>query len=149
MVNLGKTLKNVFSKSFALRVFFLSAITIGIITISANAQSMRRNLTAPSPTQKARALKPIPEKDIDVYLGRIVRIEKNIVFVNISTSAKPPSNRTAIFFSCDASFAPASILEPLGIRHRNCVAFKVIEGTAALGDAVSVKYLAPKKEASE
>ena len=116
-----------------------------LCTICVEGVSMRRDIDAPSPTHRARRLNPPPERDIDVYLGKVVRKDGNVIIVNITTNFRSP-DRKAIFFGCDTSMTPTSILKPTGITHRNCAAFEIAEGDAIVGDSVMAKYLAPKKE---
>ena len=80
-----------------------------------------------------------------MYLGKIVRKDGNVAIVNIVTNFRSP-DRKAVFFGCDISMTPTSILKPLGITHRTCAAFEVSEGSATVGDLVMVKYFAPEKE---
>lgn len=127
-----------------LRALLVSIFAAAIFATTASALSMRRSLNAPSPTHRARILNPPPERDIDAYLGKIVRKDGDIVIVNITTNFRSP-DRKAVFFGCDANLTPTSILQPLGITHKNCAAFRVVEGTAIVGDGAMVKYFAPEK----
>lgn len=125
----------------AAAVFALAAA----LSPAADAVSMRRGIDASSPTRRARRLNPPPERDIDVYLGKIVRRDGNVAIVNIATNFRSP-DRKAVFYGCDLSMTPTSILKPLGITHRTCAAFEISEGSAAVGDSVMAKYFAPEKE---
>lgn len=116
-----------------------------LFTQTANAQSMRRGLNAPSPTKRARIINPPPERDIDVYLGKVIRRDGNIIIVNITTNFRSP-DRKVVFFGCDATLKPTSILKPTGITHLSCAAFEIAEGDALVGDSVMAKYFAPEKE---
>ena len=40
-------------------------------------------VNAPSPTKRARIINPPPERDIDVYLGKVIRRDGNIIIVNM------------------------------------------------------------------
>ena len=130
--------------AFAARAALVFALAAAL-SPAADAVSMRRGLDAPSPTRRARRLNPPPERDIDVYLGKIVRKDGNVAIVNIVTNFRSP-DRKAVFFGCDVSMTPTSILRPLGITHRTCAAFEISEGSAAVGDSVMVKYCAPEKD---
>ena len=107
---------------------FVFACAAMLFAQTANAQSMRRGLNAPSPTKRARIINPPPERDIDVYLGKIIRRDGNIIIVNITTNFR------------------TSILKPTGITHLSCAAFEIAEGDALVGDFVMAKYFAPEKE---
>ena len=120
------------------RILLLFGAFAMVCPIGVEGVSMRRDIDAPSPTRRARRLNPPPERDIDVYLGKVVRKD-------ITTNFRSP-DRKAIFFGCDTSMTPTSILKPTGITHRNCAAFEIAEGDAIVGDSVMAKYLAPKKE---
>lgn len=127
------------------RILLLFCAFAMVCPIGVEGVSMRRDIDAPSPTHRARRLNPPPERDIDVYLGKVVRKDGNVIIVNITTNFRSP-DRKAIFFGCDTSMTPTSILKPTGIIHRNCAAFEIAEGDAIVGDSVMAKYLAPKKE---
>ncbi len=85
-------------------------------------------------------------RDIDFYLGRIVRRDADAVIVHITGS--PPRNlrgRAAIFYALDEKMRAIAVLEDGGNAFRNCATFKIARGDAKRGDIVMVKYLAPKK----
>ena len=135
---------NFCAPAFAARAALAFALAAAL-SPAADAVSMRRGIDAPSPTRRARRLNPPPERDLDVNLGKIVRKDGNVAIVNIVTNFRSP-DRKAVFFGCDVSMTPTSILRPLGITHRTCAAFEISEGSAALGDSVMVKYFAPEKD---
>lgn len=133
------------SKLALRRILLLFGAFAMLCPIGVEGVSMRRDIDAPSPTHRARRLNPPLERDIDVYLGKVVRKDGNIIIVNITTNFRSP-DRKAIFFGCDTSMTPTSILKPTGITHRSCAAFEIAEGDAIVGDSVMAKYLAPKKD---
>jgi len=129
-----------------LRASLFSGIGL-FIAASAFAQSERRpsmGRIAPSPSLK-HYLANLPEVDVDLYVGKIVRKDGDYVIVNVMSPSSVP-NRQPVYYACDVKMRPTSILEYAGISHRSCATFKTASGTAITGDTVMVKYAAPKKE---
>ncbi len=138
-------------KASLARAIILCAL-IFFETSAAPAQSMRRSLTSPrlvSPNSDAPSVEAykesLPEKDVDLFVGKIIRkdADKVIVYV-MSTPARIP-DRTPLYYACDAKMRPTAVLENLNIIHKACAAFQVSQGSVMLGDVVMVKYIAPKK----
>ncbi len=96
---------------------------------------------APSPAL-VRYSELRPERDIDMFLGKIIMKNDDTVYVYISSPVKLPA-RTPLYYACDPKMRPTSILSPTGMRHKACAVFKIKEGEAIVGDSVMVKYLAP------
>ncbi len=114
---------------------------------SALSQSVRRGLTgrvAPSPAMR-QYLEHLPQKEMDFYVGRIVRKDGDTVIVNIM-SPSTVRDRAPMYYACDVKMRPTAILKYAKISHRSCAAFTVESGTALVGDVVMVKYLAPEKD---
>lgn len=136
---------------FARAIFILCALAFCGLE-NGHAQSMRRSLTSPrlvSPNSDSPAVEAykasLPEKDIDLFIGKIIRKDgDNVIVYVMSTPSKIP-NRVTLYYACDQKMRPTAILENLNIIHKACAAFKVVQGSAMLGDVVMVKYIAPKK----
>lgn len=110
-------------------------------------QSARRKLTgrvAPSPSMRQYLANP-PHKDIDLYVGRIVRKDGEFVIVSV-TSPNAVRGRTPMYYACDAKMNPTAILQNMKVSHRSCSTFKTLSGTALVGDVVMVKYLSPESQ---
>lgn len=111
------------------------------------AQSARRGLvgrTAESPSIR-RLAEAAPQKDIDLYVGRIVEKHGEHVIVNV-LSRNSVKGRAPVYYACDIEMRPTAILQSDGIVHRACASFKTVSGTALVGDVVMVKYPAPEEE---
>lgn len=131
----------------ALKACALILCASALFTSSLSAQSVRRKLTdrvAPSPAMRA-LIESMPERDIDLYLGRIVRIDDEYAIVHVASSATV-KNRAAVYYACDVTMTPTAILENMRVSHRACSTFRVVNGEARVGDTVMVKYLAPEKD---
>ena len=129
-----------------LRAAFFCLLSLALVP-AADAQSTRRGLgkrVAPSPALR-QYLANLPERDIDLYVGRIVRKDGDIAIVNIM-SPSTVRDRTPLYYACDSKMTPTAVLESAGASHRSCAAFKIVSGDALVGDVVMVKYFAPKKE---
>ena len=121
----------------------------GIVAFVADlsAQSARRGLgrrVAPSPAMR-QYLDSLPQKDIDLYVGKIVRKDGEFVIVSIM-SPNTVKDRIPMYYACDSKMTPTAILENINVAHRSCATFKTKSGTALVGDTVMVKYFAPEKK---
>ncbi len=131
------------------RAISLAAVFCVVIAIlspsTADAQSTRRGLKRSQTLAMKQFLANQPLKDIDLYLGRVVRKDGDYVIVNI-TSPNVIKDRIPMYYACDQKMTPTAILESLQFKHRACALFKTQSGDALVGDVVMVKYLAPVKE---
>ena len=100
--------------------------------------------TAESPSIR-RLAEAAPQKDIDLYVGRIVEKHGEHVIVNV-LSRNSVKGRAPVYYACDIEMRPTAILQSDGIVHRACASFKTVSGTALVGDVVMVKYPAPEEE---
>ena len=75
------------------RILLLFGAFAMVCPIGVEGVSKRRDIDAPSPTHRARRLNPPPERDIDVYLGKVVRKDGNVIIVNITTNLGAPTAR--------------------------------------------------------
>jgi hypothetical protein len=87
----------------------------------------------------------LPEKDIDLFIGKIIRKDSDNVIVYVMSTPNKIPDRVTLYYACDPKMRPTAILENLNIIHKACAAFKVVQGSAMLGDVVMVKYIAPQK----
>ena len=135
------------SKHTATHVWnFLRALFFCLLCCAATepalAQSIRRGLTgrvAPSPAMR-QYLENLPQKDMDFYVGRIVRKDGDTVIVNIM-SPSTVRDRAPMYYACDVKMRPTAILKYAKISHRSCAAFtvensKTSPGTSDPGVAV-------------
>ena len=130
----------------------LFCVLISVIFISeSSARSIKRGIashTAPrteSPIIQ-KYLEQLPQqKDIDLYVGKIVRQDGDYVIVSIM-SPNVIKDRIPMYYACDSKMTPTAILENINISHRSCATFKTKSGTALVGDIVMVKYFAPEKK---
>ncbi len=142
--------------SNSLRLFFnlpraisLAAIFCVLIALAPKvlAQSTRRGLKRSQTLAMKLYIASQPQKDIDLYLGRIVRKDGDYVIVTI-TSPNVIKDRVPMYYACDKKMMPTAILESPEFKHRSCAVFKTQSGKPLVGDTVMVKYLAPKEEDS-
>ena len=125
-------------------ILFCVVVSI-FFTTQSSAQSTRRGLgqrVAPSPAMR-QYLKNLPQKDIDLYVGKIVRKDGDYVIVSVM-SPNVVKDRIPMYYACDSKMTPTAILENINIAHRSCATFKTKSGTTLVGDTVMVKYFAPE-----
>ena len=131
------------SRTVLCAAFFSLAAGVGDVA----AQSARRGLvgrTAESPSIR-RLAEAAPQKDIDLYVGRVVEKHGEHVIMNV-LQRNSVKDRTPVYYACDIEMRPTAILQSDGIVHRACASFKTVSGTALVGDVVMVKYPAPEEE---
>lgn len=83
-------------------------------------------------------------RDIDIYFGRVARIDGKEIIVRLAPSPVPPQDRIPLFYVADKKLRPVALLKDLNISHKTSAAFLVEEGSALVGDIVMVKYIKPK-----
>ena len=139
-------------KIFNARTIFLVCAFVFCGLGIAYPQSMRRSLTSSrmvSPNSDAPSVEAykasLPEKDIDLFIGKIIRKDSDNVIVYVRSTPNKIPDRVTLYYACDQKMRPTAILENLNIIHKACAAFKVVQGSAMLGDVVMVKYIAPQK----
>ncbi len=143
MNNFFKLISNT-PRALSLAAVFCVAIAI-FFPSTADAQSTRRGLKRSQTLAMKQFLASQPLKDIDLYLGRVVRKDGDFVIVNI-TSPNVIKDRIPMYYACDQKMIPTAILESLQFKHRSCALFKTQSGEVLVGDVVMVKYLAPVEE---
>ena len=130
--------------------FWAILFCVGFITLFASdlyAQSTRRGLgrrVSQSPVMR-QYLENLPQQDIDLYVGKIIRKDGDFVIVSIM-SPSVVKGRIPMYYACDSQMTPTAILENINVSHRSCATFKTKSGTALVGDIVMVKYFAPEKK---
>ncbi len=77
--------------------------------------------------------------DFDVRFGKVVKIQDNIAFVQISSKLLERSS-VPIFFACDIRMRPVARLETMNVGYRDCFLFKILEGTPQQHDTVVARY---------
>ena len=68
----------------------------------------------------------LPEKDIDLFIGKIIRKDSDNVIVYVMSTPNKIPDRVTLYYACDQKMRPTAILENLNIIHK-------------------VKYIAPQK----
>lgn len=129
---------------------FFCSLALLLACADAHAQSSRWKLTgrvAQSPSMR-QYLSNLPQKDIDLYVGKIVRKDGEFVIVNVM-SPSTVKDRVPMYYACNAQMQPTAILQNMKISHRACATFKTVSGTAIVGDTVMVKYFAPNRESAK
>ncbi len=132
--------------NYLMRACFFCVIC-SLLSTQIYAQSARRKLSgrvAMSPTIRQHIQNYELQRDIDLYVGKIVRIDGNYAIVNVSSPNKI-ANRQPMYYACDIKMVPTAILENANVSHRTCVTFKIINGTALVGDTVMVRYFSNLK----
>ncbi len=128
-------------------IFFCLAFACGL-----NAQSVRRGSAV---KKGALSSSPALESFINesasvnkyVYLGRVVEIFNGKAIVNmIGRLPKAPENWTVTFYTTGIKQEPAAIVAPVGVSHKVCMSFNVLEGTCLAGDLLFACLMPPEKE---
>lgn len=139
-------IKNIVKEKFAVGIilaiiFFASAqFSEAQSTRASKAPRLER---VPEWVQKERAEAEL--RDVDVFIGRVVRKDGNKIIVHITgNTVRGMENRIPLFYAVDTRMRPIAILEDKGVSHKSCATFTIAEGDAKKGDTVRVKYIVKK-----
>ena len=111
------------------------------IALFSTSVSAQEETKTPKPELKLKDINA--QSDIDVYIGKIVRIDGEYAIVAVSSPSKI-KDRVPMYYACDSKMTPTAILENINVAHRSCATFKVRNGKVLIGDIVMVKYFAPE-----
>lgn len=128
--------------SIILKVFTIAIVLLQSVSSYAQDSDVKNKSDSkevPSMNKYLEETKQPHNDDIDVYFGKVIKVENNTAIVRVTSPSKM-SDRIPIYYVCDTAMRPTAILSDMRINHKSCAAFKIEEGKVEVGDLVMVKH---------